>query len=66
MDYGRVVKVTTGGQSVLYIVAEQDNRKATAIIAAKIEPGSQFETLGRASPELLSALALSPGQFRKA
>jgi len=66
MDYGRVVKVATGDQTVLYIVAEGDAGRVAAILAACLDPGSRIEALGRASQQLLSALALAPGQFRKA
>jgi hypothetical protein len=59
------VKVTTGDEIALYIVADEDVDKAAAILAAHVELGSQIEPLGRASCELLSALALSPGEFRK-
>jgi hypothetical protein len=64
--HGRVVKVTNGDETVLYIVAEENAAKAAAILAANVASGSQIEPLGRASNELLSAFALSPGEFRKA
>ena len=41
MNYGRVVKVTTGDETFLYIVAEEDAGKAAAILAA-----SGFDTSG--------------------
>jgi hypothetical protein len=66
MDYGRVVKVITGDDMAFYIVAEKDGGKAAAILAAQVEFGSQIEPLGRASRELLGALGLSRGEFRKA
>jgi hypothetical protein len=66
MDFGRVVKVTTGDETLLYIVAEEDAGKAAAILTAHVASGSQIETLGRTSRQLLSVLAFSPGEFRKA
>jgi hypothetical protein len=66
MEYGRVVRVTTGGRAVLYVVAEEDAGKAAAMLAATAEPGAKIEPLGRASQELLGALKLSAGEFGKA
>jgi hypothetical protein len=66
MNHGRVVKATWAGRHVLYVVAEEDGIKAAAIVARAIGRGPQVEALGRASCELLTALALSPGEFKKA
>ena len=67
MQYGRIVRITyTLGQPyATYIVAEESAAKAAAMMKAQIEADASVECIGRASKELLRAIGLSAGQFKK-
>ena len=67
MQYGRIVRVTytLGGSYVTYIVAEENAVKAAAMMKAQVEVDASVECIGRASKELLRAVGLSAGEFKK-
>ena len=67
MQYGRIVRVTytLGGSYVTYIVAEENAAKATAMMKAQVGSNASVECIGRASKELLRAIGLSAGEFKK-
>lgn len=68
MNHGRIVRVTSqpGAPYVTYIVAEENADKAVALMRTLVGSDAQVESIGRASRALLSALSLSPGEYRKA
>ena len=68
MQYGRIVRVTytLGGSYVTYIVAEENAAKAAAMMKAQVGADASVECIGRASKELLRAVGLSAGEFKKA
>lgn len=68
MQHGRIVRVTPelGGPYVTYIVAEENAEKAVALMRTHLGTGAKIECIGRASLALLSAVSLSPGEYRKA
>ena len=69
MRHGRIVRVTLKapdggfGQTILYIVAEEDREKSMGIIEAKVPPGTSVEGLGQVTSGLLATLELVPGEF---
>ena len=68
MEYGRIVRVTytLGGPYVTYIVAEEDATKAAAMMRTQVGADANVECIGRASKQLLLAIGLSAGEFKKA
>ncbi len=68
MQYGRIVRVTytLGGPYATYIVAEESAAKATAMMRTQVGTDANVECIGRASKELLRAIGLSVGEFKKA
>jgi|307.fasta_scaffold1365772_1 hypothetical protein len=68
MEYGRIVRVTytLGGPYVTYIVAEEDAAKAAAMMRTQVGADANVECIGRASKQLLLAIGLSAGEFKKA
>jgi hypothetical protein len=68
MKHGRIVRVTSKQDAsyVTYIVAEEDADKAAALMRTLVGASAEVECIGRASLDLLRALSLSPGQYRKA
>jgi hypothetical protein len=73
MTYGRVVKVVMASEldahphEATYVVAEADSARAIDLLRASVaEPHVSIEVVGRASEQLLKALALAPGQFTRA
>ena len=68
MEYGRFVRVTytLGGPYVTYIVAEESAAKATAMMKGQVGADASVECIGRASKQLLLAIGLSAGEFKKA
>jgi len=67
MQYGRIVRITytLGGPYATYIVAEENAAKATAMMKAQVGADASVECIGRASKELLRAVDLSAGEFKK-
>jgi hypothetical protein len=67
--HGRAIKVALfSGHSgeVTYIVADPEWPKALTILKAGLRVHyDQFEDAGRVSEEVLSALNMRPGEFRK-
>jgi len=69
MADGQVVLVTTqpleGGPPIrsVYFVAEQDPKKATAIIAAVMAPNEKVEAWGRLPEAAVKALGLNHSDF---
>jgi hypothetical protein len=68
MQYGRIVRITytSGGSYATYIVAEENAAKAAAMMRAQVGADASVECIGRASKELLRAVGLSAGEFKKA
>jgi hypothetical protein len=68
MQYGGIVRITypLGGCYATYIVAEENAAKATAMMKAQVGADASVECIRRASKELLRAIGLSPGEFKKA
>jgi hypothetical protein len=68
MKYGRIVRVSSSpeGDYMTYVVAEEDATKAVAMIRTLVGPSLHVESIGRASRELLLAIGLSAGEFKKA
>ena len=67
MQYGRIVRTYTLGEPyATYIVAEENAAKATAMMKEQIGADASVECIGRASKELLRAIGLSAGEFKKA
>lgn len=68
MDYGRIVRVTytVADTYETYVVAEEDAAKAAAMMKMLVPANASVECIGRASKQLLLALGLSAGQFKKA
>jgi hypothetical protein len=66
MSFGRLVRVGShpGDQNAsVYVVAEPDSAQAIRILRTKLERfDGEFQDLGRASTELLTALGLRPGE----
>jgi hypothetical protein len=67
MPYGRIVRITytLGGPYATYIVAEESSAKATAMMKAQVGADASVECIGRASKELLRAVGLSAGEFKR-
>jgi hypothetical protein len=67
MKHGRIVRVTPqiGVPYTTYIVAEESAQQAVALMRTLVGSDAEVESIGRASLELLSALSLSPGQYRR-
>ena len=67
MQYGRIVRITyTLGQPyVTYIVAEENAAKATAMMKGQVGADASVECIGRASKELLHAMGLAAGEFKR-
>jgi len=67
MQYGRIVRITytLGEPYATYIVAEENAAKATAMMKAQVGGDASVECIGRASKELLRAIGLSAGEFKK-
>ena len=65
--FGRIVRITytLGGPYVTYIVAVESAAKATAMMKGQVGADASVECIGRASKELLRAIGLSAGQFKK-
>ena len=57
---------TLGGPYVTYIVAEEDAAKAAAMMRTQVGADANVECIGRASKQLLLAIGLSAGEFKKA
>jgi len=68
MEYGRIIRVTyTHGEPYeTYIVAEEDAAKAAAMMRTQVGANASVECIGRASKQLLLAIGLSAGEFKKA
>ena len=74
MGLGCLVKVSTstppsGAEQVTipYLVSEQDADRAINIIKSKINPrADEVVFVSRVSEELLNALGVGPGDFRRA
>lgn len=68
MQYGRIVRITytVGGPYATYIVAEESAAKATAMMRTQVGADANVECIGRASKELLRAIGLAVGEFKKA
>jgi hypothetical protein len=68
MQYGRIVRITytLGGPYATYIVAEESAAKATAMMRELVGEEASVECIGRASKQLLHAIGLSAGEFKKA
>jgi hypothetical protein len=67
MQYGRIVRITyTSGKSyATYIVAEENAAKAAAMMRAQVGADASVECIGRASKELLRAVGVPAGEFKK-
>ena len=67
MQYGRIVRITytLGEPYATYIVAEENAAKATAMMKEQIGADASVECIGRASKELLRAIGLSAGEFKR-
>jgi hypothetical protein len=65
MEHGRIVRVSERQGYMTYIVAEEDAAKAVAVIRKATGPGPVVESIGRASLQLLDAMDLSAGEYRK-
>jgi hypothetical protein len=61
--FGRLVRVSP---SEVYIVALEDKESALKLIQRQVANGTNVESIGRASLQLLKAPELAPGQFKKA
>jgi len=72
MGFGRFVSVRTTSSrgervTVAYVVAEQDADRAIKIIGSRIAKlTDDVIEVCRVSEELVNALGLSPGEFRRA
>jgi len=68
MEYGRIIRVThiLGGPYDTYIVAEENAAKAAAMMRTQVGANASVECIGRASKQLLLAIGLSAGEFKKA
>ena len=63
---GRMVRVTGLAATVQYVVAEPDAHLAMEIIRAKVvQDGEHVEDMGRVTEELITALGLRPGEFKR-
>ena len=52
--------------AAVYVVAESDPAKALNILRTELpDNGSDFEDVGRVTQQLVDALDLKPGQFRR-
>jgi len=72
MNYGRVVKIVISSEpgaplrEATYVVAEADSARAVDLVRGAVAgPHQSIEVIGRASEQLLKALALGPGQFTR-
>jgi hypothetical protein len=72
MGLGCLVKVLTpslgaGLSMTAYVVSEQDADRAVNIVKSKISPrANEVVFVSRVSEELLNALGVRPGDFRRA
>ena len=72
MGLGCLIKVSTqssgaGQVTTAYLVSEQDADRAISIIKSKINPrADEVVFVSRISEELLNALGVQPGDFRRA
>lgn len=72
MGLGCLIKVSTpssgiGQVTTAYLVSEQDADRAVNIIKSKINPrADEVVFVSRVSEELLNALGVGPGDFRRA
>ena len=72
MGFGRLVKVKSASSdgayaTVGYLVAEQDPNRAVKIVRCEIAgPVDEIVAVSRVSEELLDALHIAPGEFRRA
>jgi hypothetical protein len=67
LKYGRIIRATRwDGHHVSYVVAEEDAAIAVGLLRAGLQRQYHFQSIGRASLKLLSALSLSAGEFREA
>jgi hypothetical protein len=72
MGLGCLIKVSTssssaGQDTTAYLVSEQDADRAVNIIKSKINPrADEVVFVSRVSEELLNALGVRPGDFRRA
>jgi hypothetical protein len=72
MGLGCLVKVSTPSSgtrqvTTVYLVSEQDADRAINIIKSKINPrADEVLVVSRVSEELLNALGVGPGDFRRA
>jgi hypothetical protein len=72
MGLGCLIKVSTqssgtGQVTTAYLVSEQDADRAINIIKSKINPrADEVVFVSRISEELLKALGVEPGDFRRA
>jgi hypothetical protein len=65
MRYGRIIRVSQRQGYTTYIVAEEDAAKAEALMRTVVGPGPSVQAIGRASLQLLNAVGLSAGEYRK-
>ena len=67
MQYGRIVRITYTLREpyATYIVAEENAAKTTAMMKSQVGVDAKVECIGRASKELLHAIGLSSGEFKK-
>jgi hypothetical protein len=67
MQYGRIVRITytSGGSYATYIVAKENAAKAAAMMRAQVGADASVECIGRASKELLRAVGVPAGEFKK-
>ena len=67
--HGRAIRVSLfegDPRETIYVVAEPDRSKAMMLLRAKLEENyDQFEDLGRVSDDLLAALNLAPGEYKR-
>ena len=64
---GRLVRIGgRRGDATIYAIAESDPEKALAMIRERVAESHEFlEDLGRVSDDLIKALNLAPGTFKK-
>jgi hypothetical protein len=67
MQYGRIVRITytLGEPYATYIVAEENAAKATAMMKSQVGVDAKVECIGRASKELLHAMACQPASSKR-